>query len=988
MMLQRMLTHAATKALFAVGNAMRHLTVRLMRHRGCRIAREVARLFPIATVAMIAFGSEVQAEEPLRLLTPFQPGSPLATESAHLADALKSTLGPNVVVTYQTHPDVIVNRLQKGQASLAVVPLSALVPVAKAFQVYNQFFLFKGLGDVISYQTGAAGKRAFDFLERADIKPIAHWHVGMQWLLTKKKVEKPEDLRTLRDFGTFSPFLGRQIGAFGTQITTTEDDLLIAFKNGNVEGIEINVATLADSTRPKIDWGYVTASNHRYVGYLIAASKTYWDSLPSERRDRLQADIAAFAGTVNESAIERAQQIDKHGKLMSPVTETRIEFSLARVDPSAAHSMYRRAFEPYWDKSELNAEAKSIVDRATTPPASFAHTFYSDIADGSPAAGSGPERSVYWNVWVESEGKTVDALEIEDPAPYMVQLDLSPFDYQRLLTRGYLTTGTMSDAHVKATLARYSQHSKKIELLVRPIAVGNHVAVAMPKGVFEPLTVDLQRFGQPETLEAKKADVSFLSSFARMSRQSQFSPRELAKNIRGGLVSFAVTPKAVGCATIAFSVWLKIGGSQQPLDHLVFRIPVRKSQTDKPPCDNKKELARLSAGLGTLLSGAVSRIEDAEFTADAGLHIFEHGVGKAEASIAVLVARRDATGAVDVFSWQTESIISTFIENRTQLPDHVRRARIAAYNDDREYPYADVAELLRLKLFSGQSDDDKKQAEQALKTLQNLAAQKARPRVAARLYSFRNEPLYIPLNLLSARSANPILMNPIAVLQPLPRESYLASRVCIGGWTFGIPDQLGDADRANAVIRGFVSANAHWLLPRLRDRKDAMRFFETQKPREGGNRSEGFLLLAHQGNGQLWFNEAEGKIQKEHIKRKYPEGSVAILTACSTANQSENNSEILNKLNQQDVHGMVVSPFPVDAEYSAWLAVGFAQAIKVARDQRLTLSLVELFEHAVKLVTEGLKVATDTSISSQTAEDMAREFLIIGDHTLRLCVDF
>lgn len=499
------------------------------------------------------------------------------------------------------------------------------------------------------------------------------------------------------------------------------------------------------------------------------------------------------------------------------------------------------------------------------------------------------------------------------------------------------------------------------------------------------MTVTLERLRELTTTKAKEAESEFLTAITEANKNAtNVSLRAMAKDVRSGFVSFGLTPTNRGCATIAFSVWLKIGKGVQPLDHIIFRIPVGRSSEQVLRCENERGMVRLRGGFGTLLSAALSRADHADQTIDAGLHIFEHGAGKPEASVAVFAAQNETSGGIDVFSWQTDSIISTFIEDRNQLPRHVHRAREAARNDDSDYPYATVARLMELKLFSGRSKDDESQAGQALKALQGLAARNAYARVAARLYSFRDEPLYVPLNLLSARGNPPVLTNPIVVLQPLPSEKYSTSQVCVDAWTFGIPDQLSKADRASALIRTFTAENAQWLQPRLKNRTEAIRFFDTQPV--VGNRSEGLLLLAHQGHGQLWFDENEGKIQKEHIRREYPEGSVAILMACSTASQAENNGEILEKLNRRGIQGMVVSPFAVDAEYSAMLAVAFAQEIKAAREQ---LSLLELFDRAARSVVEKLKETAKPSIKSdiksEMAEEMAREFLILGDYALKLC---
>jgi hypothetical protein len=76
---------------------------------------------------------------------------------------------------------------------------------------------------------------------------------------------------------------------------------------------------------------------------------------------------------------------------------------------------------------------------------------------------------------------------------------------------------------------------------------------------------------------------------------------------------------------------------------------------------------------------------------------------------------------------------------------------------------------------------------------------------------------------------------------------------------------------------------------------------------------------------------------------------------------------------------MIISPFPVDAEFGAMLAIQFVKAIENAKKNSQSFSVAELFsmasEQAAKYFKDNQKI---------NFEDMDLEFLIAGDYRIRI----
>jgi hypothetical protein len=337
---------------------------------------------------------------------------------------------------------------------------------------------------------------------------------------------------------------------------------------------------------------------------------------------------------------------------------------------------------------------------------------------------------------------------------------------------------------------------------------------------------------------------------------------------------------------------------------------------------------------------------------------------------------------VSVYAWETESLLSEYIEGQEFLKqiEYARKRAISTNENEWKYSYQLAAEKLGIKIFGGHEEMNRKRAEDALKVFQELVKQKGQePIVFARMQKENKKPFYLPLGILAAASPSQsrFLDKRIILVEPLPRERYPGGVHPVGAWAFNVPEELEEelSEKSNNAL-GQLGKNP----PYRRDISTVKSFFNPGEPTVPIPSPEGVLLLAHQANGNLWFKERGLGFGREEIKRQFPDGSIAILSACSTASSIGNNQAILEKLNEKNIDAMIISPFPVDADYGAMLAINFIQAIENAKQNSKDLSLAELFSIVAKQTASSFKV------EKKHFDDMDLEFLIAGDYRIKIAL--
>jgi tetratricopeptide (TPR) repeat protein len=570
----------------------------------------------------------------------------------------------------------------------------------------------------------------------------------------------------------------------------------------------------------------------------------------------------------------------------------------------------------------------------------------------------------FWNTWLENLANGNRVEELETGNIYSFVLDISRFSYFEKYS------ASVDPSVQKVVSDALERGDKKIRFTIRPILHGDTIRFADNQPTSLALNVDLGRLAKPTDQAADK----------RIEQEKEkLKLCDFAHEVQAGEVRFDLLAERSGDATIFITIWDDTG--KIPLDHMSVSVQVIDATT---PVNKRRPVSvtfPLKAGRQTLLDISSDFSTAGPLIADAAFYIFEKSPNRK--SMVFFAAKKDAAtpGApeeVSVYAWETISLLSNYVEGR-QLIKLIRDAREKATSRDenvRKYSYQLVAEELREKIFSGFNKRDQEQAADAEKVFRDLVRRKDQASIVfARMRNEDRNPIYLPLGILAASSSSRILEKRIILVQPLPRERYPAGTHPVNTWTFNVPNNLPELEDPTNTALSKLQKNP----PYRRDIASVRAYFEEIVSPASGVSPEGVMLLSHQAGGNLWFTNETDHITTEKIKRQFPAGSVAILSACSAAASEGNNQDILERLNHNGIDAMVISPFPVDAEYGAVLAIQFVQAIENAKEHSQTFSVAEVFSMASEQTAKHFKENQKINF-----EDMDLEFLIAGDYRIRI----
>ncbi|MDI2077406.1 branched-chain amino acid ABC transporter substrate-binding protein [Bradyrhizobium sp. Mp27] len=639
-------------------------------------------------------------------------------------------------------------------------------------------------------------------------------------------------------------------------------------------------------------------------------------------------------------------------------------------------------FDPsqFWDVSRdamttVLATASGSTSRARARPVLI------DDGGSSSAIVAKALQGVFWNTYFTREGEPDAKLSTRSQASYTLVLDLSAYNYRQIGETN--AAGTAVDPRVKNALEKAPQ--EPIELKIRPVVVTP--LLTLEDDPVKALRVDRKKLVRPQEGTAVVEENRLVGRF----KVGAINLPEFAAEVRAGQVTFTVKVAenvAPGCAVIAFTIW---DFRDNPIDHLLQTVPVGDGTT-QPDCTRTNPEA-LKGGFATLMNPVFSiGAADSQQPIQAALHLFQIIAQGQQKTVAFFIDKgqyrppEPGKPAIEqgVFSWQTTSRwLSEYVSKPTGLP-----AKIAAAWKDADKgspgPYAGAADELADWIF-GADLASRPKAEAARDALKKLAEAQTTPVVVVRAVDENNRKIYVPLNLIAAAGNTGGLAKPITVVQPLQTERYEAPS-CIGHWSFGLSNETKALDvnlmgEFDALAAAKPATGETWI----RNAADLKTYFKMTPALPASVPatpipSEGLVLLAHHDGFGVYFDDVNGRVLHQGLRHAYPPGSVAVLAACVTANPSSG-MDILNGLNDSGVDAMIVSPFNVRIDYGARMAFEFAKVVRQHRENRRTPTLAEMFAQATGETKEFFKKKKPNA----RLEEMALEFILLGNPYLRLC---
>lgn len=233
---------------------------------------------------------------------------------------------------------------------------------SKSYAVFDQPFFFGSMEEVNNLQDSAIGKELLSAMENRGIKGLSYWDNGMRMISANKPIRSPADLKRLSIRIEPSNVIYHQYSLLGAvPIPMPFNQLRDALRDGLVDGYEnawSNVYSLELHQLRR----YFTDLNHSYLGYMVATSVRFWDSLPPEIRTELENILAEVRLEVRRLADEKART-DKEKILADKKTEL-ITLTEAEKQPwREALLPVRQEFEAAMGSERLAAIVKAKEGR-------------------------------------------------------------------------------------------------------------------------------------------------------------------------------------------------------------------------------------------------------------------------------------------------------------------------------------------------------------------------------------------------------------------------------------------------------------------------------------------------------------------------------------------------------------------------------------------------------------------------------------------------
>ena len=272
--------------------------------------RSVLKAIAASAVALPLAPRAARAEDPIvikfsHVVAERTPKGQAALKFKELAEAalpgrVKVEIYPNSQL-YKDNEEV--EALQLGSVQMLAPSLAKFGPLGlHEFEVFDLPFIFP---DDAAYQAvtkGPVGAGLLKSLEGKGLKGLAFWDNGFENMSANKPLHVPADFQGLKMRIQSSKVLDAEMRGFGAipQVMAFSE-LYQALQTGVVdgtEGVPSNYLTQKFFEVQK----HMTISHHNHLAYAVIVNKAFWEGLPADMRDPLEAAMKAATDFANATA--------------------------------------------------------------------------------------------------------------------------------------------------------------------------------------------------------------------------------------------------------------------------------------------------------------------------------------------------------------------------------------------------------------------------------------------------------------------------------------------------------------------------------------------------------------------------------------------------------------------------------------------------------------------------------------------------------------
>jgi tripartite ATP-independent transporter DctP family solute receptor len=234
----------------------------------------------------------------------------------------------------------VIEQVQLGTIDLARVNGSPLAEFSKDLGVLSMPYLFRDEAHQWDVLNGETGDELLQTLESASLVGLTYYDSGdRSFYNSKKKVEKPEDLKGLKIRVQESSLFISMIESLGASPTPMAyGEVYSALQTGVIDGAENNFPSYYSSNHYEVA-KYFTLDGHSRVPEIVIASKVLWDKLSDE-------DKKAF-----EEAARESQDVQREAwKELVEKSKQEVEAAGSEIIEITDTAPWREAVQPVYDK--------------------------------------------------------------------------------------------------------------------------------------------------------------------------------------------------------------------------------------------------------------------------------------------------------------------------------------------------------------------------------------------------------------------------------------------------------------------------------------------------------------------------------------------------------------------------------------------------------------------------------------------------------------
>lgn len=255
---------------------------------------------------------------------------------------VKVTVFPNS----QLYTDkAVMKALKIGNVQMAAPSFSKFTSLVPAMQLFDLPFLFKNADHLHKVMDGEVGKTLKGMITKKGFVALNFWDNGFKHFSSNKKaVLSPEDAKGQKFRIMSSKVLEAQMKAMNANPQVLPfSEVYSALQQGVVDAAENPLSNFFTKKFYEVQTD-LTLSNHGYLGYLVVASKRFWNKLPKD----LQAKVAQAMDEATQKEREMAKELEDEFLLKIKAYATKTgKLTIHTLSPEQSDA-FRKAMTPIY----------------------------------------------------------------------------------------------------------------------------------------------------------------------------------------------------------------------------------------------------------------------------------------------------------------------------------------------------------------------------------------------------------------------------------------------------------------------------------------------------------------------------------------------------------------------------------------------------------------------------------------------------------------